>query len=332
MITSAELLSAFLLDLFIGDPERLPHPVRIIGRWIEKAELFLRKICSSTRDEKSAGVILAAIVVIPSYAFTWLLNDLLRTMSGTMLSLISSCFIIWLISTTIALHGLISSAKDVVKTLLSGDVFGARKKLSMIVGRDTQELSEKDILKAVIETVSENLNDGIIAPFFYLVLGGLPLAMAYKAVNTLDSMVGYKNEKYRNLGFASAKLDDLLNYIPARITGLLIVSSVFMIKLISSNGFNSLNSLNAFKIMWRDGGKHPSPNSGIPEAAMAGALGVRLGGSSIYNSNVVKKEYIGEEITMDYASASMMSITIIKTASLVALIISAAILGMRSGL
>ncbi|MBN2654731.1 MAG: cobalamin biosynthesis protein CobD [Nitrospirae bacterium] len=336
MISPAELLLAFFLDLAIGDPRGLPHPVRIIGRWIEKAEALLRKICSSPQDERSAGIVLVAVVVIPSYVLTWLMIDLLRSISGTILAVISSIVIIWLASTTIALRELVSSAKDVINALSSGDIAGARQSLSMIVGRDTQVLSEKDIRKAVIETVSENFNDGIIAPLFYMALGGLPLAMTYKAVNTLDSMVGYKNEKYGDFGFASAKLDDLLNYVPARISGLLIVGSVFImskIKKISGlNCMSSLNSSNAFKIMQRDGRKHPSPNSGMPEAAMAGALGVRLGGSSKYKGIPVEKEYIGDEAVNDYASACINSISIIKIASLIAVIISAMILALRSGI
>ncbi|MCE5312622.1 MAG: adenosylcobinamide-phosphate synthase CbiB [Nitrospiraceae bacterium] len=335
MITSVELLLAFLVDQIVGDPKKLLHPVQIVGKLIEKAESVLRKICSSPEDERSAGVVLAAVVVIPSYAVTWLVVEMLRNMPGKFFAALAVLLIIWLASTTLALRGLCSSAQDVMDELAKGDIAGARKKLSMIVGRDTDQLSEKEIHKAVIETVSENLNDGVIAPLFYMTIGGLPLAMAYKAVNTLDSMVGYKNEKYKDFGFASAKLDDLLNYIPARISGLLIVSSVFIMskirQLAGSKYSGSLNSSNAFKIMQRDARKHPSPNSGISEAAMAGALGVQLGGPSRYSGILVEKEHIGDETETDYAAAGIASISIIKAASLIGVIISAIILAMRSG-
>lgn len=328
MITSVELLLAFLVDQIVGDPKKLLHPVQIMGKLIEKTEALLRKVCSSPEDERSAGVVLAAVVVIPSYAVTWLVVEMLRSMPGKFFEVVGVLLIIWLASTALALRGLCSSAQDVIDELAKGDILNARKKLSMIVGRDTDQLSEKEIQKAVIETVSENLSDGVVAPLFYLALGGLPFAMAYKAVNTLDSMVGYKNDKYRDFGFASAKLDDILNYIPARISGLLIVSAVFILKLFSSN---SLSSSNAYKIMKRDGRKHPSPNSGISEAAMAGALGVQLGGPSRYSGILVEKEHIGDEIETDYAAAGIASISIIKAASLIAVIISAIILAMRFG-
>lgn len=187
--------------------------------------------------------------------------------------------------TSLACGDLFSHVRHILQRLKNKDMEGARKKLSLIVGRDTNDLSEEKIITATIESIAENTNDGIIAPLFYLVLGGPALALGYKAINTLDSMVGYKNERYRYFGWFSAKLDDAANFIPARITGILIAASSFLL----GYGFR-----NSFRIMHRDGQKHLSPNSGIPEAAMAGALGVQLGGPSRYAGKLSAKPYIGE--------------------------------------
>ncbi|MCL4456960.1 MAG: adenosylcobinamide-phosphate synthase CbiB, partial [Nitrospirae bacterium] len=203
------------------------------------------------------------------------------------------------------------------------DIESARSNLGMIVGRDTQNLSEKGILKATIETSSENLSDGIIAPLFYLAIGGLPLALTYKAINTLDSMVGYKNDRYKNFGWAAARLDDIANYIPARITGALIAVS-------SSAVFRSPFTVrDSLKTMLRDGRKHTSPNAGIPEAAMAGALGVRLGGPSSYGGIIIQKPYIGTETDVDYLAASEKTIKVIMFSSVAAVAISAFVLYAR---
>jgi len=174
----------------------------------------------------------------------------------------------------------------VIDALESGYIEEARKNLSMIVGRDTDNLGNEDIFRAVIETVSENLSDGIVAPMFYLALGGPPLAMAYKAVNTLDSMVGYQNERYGDIGFFSAKMDDIFNWIPARLTAIIIVIVSFILR---------FDGRNAWKIMRRDGRNHSSPNSGMPEAATAGALNIQLGGKIQYFGEVTNKPTIGNK-------------------------------------
>jgi adenosylcobinamide-phosphate synthase len=189
--------------------------------------------------------------------------------------------------TTLATRSLFDESKGVIDALNNGNIVEARKKLSMIVGRDTKNLNEQEIYRAVIETVSENLSDGIVAPMFYLAIGGVPLAMAYKAVNTLDSMVGYKNERYRDIGCFSAKIDDIFNWIPARLTGIIIVLAAFILR---------LNWKNSWKIMRRDGRNHSSPNSGIPEAAAAGALAIQLGGKIQYFGEVSYKPTIGDRI------------------------------------
>lgn len=314
------LVLAFLLDLAIGDPRWLPHPVRIIGRAITKTEILLRG-SKVKLEEKFKGILLVSIITGLTFGITWLIVYAISIVNkNDLLLFCSSAFLIYLTSTTIAVRELINSASVVIESVKNKDINSARKDLSMIVGRDTANLSEKGILKATIETLSENLSDGIIAPLFYLAIGGLPLAMAYKAVNTLDSMVGYKNERYRDFGWASARLDDILNYIPARISGILIVIASFFV-------FRSLLTAHcSLKTMIQDGRKHLSPNAGVPESAIAGALGVRLGGPATYNGIMIHKPFIGKEITGDYLNASEMAIDIIKVASLIGIAIAVIIL------
>ncbi len=194
---------------------------------------------------------------------------------------------VFLASLTLATKSLYDESKVVLNALNRGDMEEARKRLSMIVGRDTKDLNGKEILRAVIETVSENLSDGIVAPMFYLTLGGVPLAMAYKAVNTLDSMVGYKNAGYRDIGCFSAKMDDMANLIPARLTGFIIIFSAFILR---------LNWRDSWRIMQRDGRNHSSPNSGISEAAVAGALDIQVGGENRYFGEITRKPTIGDKI------------------------------------
>jgi adenosylcobinamide-phosphate synthase len=312
------ILMAFLLDIAIGDPKWLPHPVRIMGRSIAKTETLLRKseVSSQKSKVKLKGIVLVFIIVGLTFGLTTLIVYFLIRLKdlSTFLFFLSSAFMIYLTATTIALHELIKSAKIVIESIKNKDLDSARKNLSMIVGRDTQNLSEKGILKAVIETLSENLSDGIIAPLFYLTIGGLPLAMTYKAINTLDSMVGYKNERYKDFGWAAAKLDDIANYIPARISGVLISFASLVVCRSLSNAYCSLRT------MVKDGKKHLSPNAGMPEAAIAGALGVQLGGPSTYSGMVIQKPYIGIERTDDYLTASEKAIEIIKVASTVGVI------------
>jgi adenosylcobinamide-phosphate synthase len=187
----------------------------------------------------------------------------------------------------LAARSLHRESRLVADALVRGDLVEARRYLSNIVGRDTAELDEAEVWRATVETVAENTSDGVIAPLFYLCIGGPVLAIAYKAVNTLDSMVGYRNERYKSLGWASARCDDLANFMPARLTGLLMVAAAPLF------GFPPGN---AWRIMCRDGRNHSSPNSGIPEAAVAGALGVRLGGASIYSGKRVEKPTIGDPL------------------------------------
>lgn len=335
-LSPAILALAFLLDFAMGDPRWLPHPVRIMGSAISKTEALLRK---PELTDRFKGIILVSIVVSLSFCITWLIVYLLSLAGAHILALISYFLFVYLTSTTIALRELIDSAGTVIKSVKGKDIGTARGSLGMIVGRDTKDLKEEGILKAAIETLSENLSDGIIAPIFYLVVGGLPLAMTYKAVNTLDSMVGYKNEKYKNFGWAAARLDDIANYIPARISGILIVIAASLLGIRDwGSGIGrktkpqllTTKPLLSLRTMFRDGRKHTSPNAGIPEAAMAGALGVRLGGPSAYGGSVVDKPYIGTDTAVDYLSASEKTITIVKVSSLLFVFISAVLLFMRN--
>ncbi|MDI6728187.1 MAG: adenosylcobinamide-phosphate synthase CbiB [Thermodesulfovibrionales bacterium] len=320
------LLLAFLLDLAIGDPKWLPHPVRIIGSVINKTEKILRTEDSRQKTEdRLKGVFLVFIIVSSTFGLTWFIVYVIAKISSisALLLYCSIALLVYLTSTTIAVRELINSARIVIESVKNKDIESAKSNLGMIVGRDTGNLSEKGILKATIETLSENLSDGIIAPLFYLAIGGLPLAMAYKAVNTLDSMVGYKNDKYKDFGRAAARLDDIANYIPARISGTLIVIASFFV---SRSLFTVHCSL---KTMINDGRKHLSPNAGIPEAAIAGALGVKLGGPSTYNGIEIQKPYIGIEKTENYLTISEKAIDIIKVSSLIGTGIAVIILYIR---
>ena len=275
---TALILAAVLLDLILGDPRALPHPVVAIGRLISFLETPLRRLFGNAR---LAGIALLVITVGSTYACAALALQLSFAVSEAA-GLVVSLYLAWVSLAARSLH--LESAK-VAKALGQGDLPAARVALSWIVGRETVQLDEPEIVRGAVETVAENTGDGVIAPLFYLMLGGPALAIAYKAVNTLDSMVGYKNERYLDFGWASARFDDLANYLPARLTGLLMVLSAPIIGLSGSG---------AWRIMRRDGRNHSSPNSGYPEAAAAGALGVRLGGPSSYFGRIVEKPTIGD--------------------------------------
>lgn len=260
------LLCSYIADLVFGDPETAPHPTRGMGRLIS----FLDNKFQRNRIN---GILLAFIVITTSGFLAYLLTRLHPFLG------------IYLAYTTISIKDLQIKGRAILK-MINEDIVKAQKELSKIVSRDTEGLNKERITIAAIESIAENTNDGIVAPLFYLVLGGPVGAIIYKAINTLDSMVGYKNERYLYFGWFSARLDDIANFIPARITGFLISIS----SCIYGKGF-----LRPFMIMIRDGRKHPSPNSGVSEAAMAGALGIRLGGPWFYQGEVCIKPYIGEE-------------------------------------
>ena len=282
-MTSADSLTIFLallLDLIVGDPHGMPHPVVAIGRLISVLDRGLRR---DWLHERVAGVLLLFLVVTCAAGATWLFLKIMTALvplAGWLAAVIVS-------STCLAARSLHSESSRVASALLTGDLPAARRYLSYIVGRDTDNLDEPEIWRAVIETVAENTSDGIIAPLFWLTIGGPVAAMAYKAVSTLDSMVGYRNQRYLQMGWASARMDDLLNFIPARLSALLIIMAAPLA---------GCSLQGAARITFRDRLNHPSPNSGHPEAAAAGALGVRLGGYSSYGGVSSLKEYIGEPL------------------------------------
>jgi len=332
MTRAVDVILAFALDLCIGDPRWAPHRVRVIGAAVTRTEGFWRKFCHTPSEERWGGVLLVLSVVLPAYFLTDLIVLAVGRISLHLSVVIGTAVLVFLIATTISTLELIRSAQFVITAIKDEDLESARRHVSMIVGRDTRDLSGKGVLKATIETLAENLSDGIVAPLFYLALGGLPLAMAYKAVNTLDSMVGYKNERYRHFGWAAARLDDVANYAPARITGLLIVIAAFLVSLVKGGAAAGAASRGSLSVMLRDGRKHPSPNSGVPEAAMAGALGIQLGGPSTYGGVLVEKSLIGDRGTDDYLATSQRAVTMVVVTSVLALALAASFLALRSTL
>ncbi len=270
-----------ILDLIIGDPERLPHPVRWIGRLIGLLENLLRRSAPTPKKKRLAGIALGAVVVSVTYGAALLALYFSYSLSTPLYFLVST-YLVW---SCLSIKSLRSEAREVAGLVTKGTLPEARGQLSRIVGRDTKGLTEEGVLRATVETVAENTSDGIVAPLFYLALGGPALMLGYKAINTLDSMAGYKNEKYIDFGRFSARLDDFANYLPARITSFLMVCASFIL------GYNWIKS---FKALIRDGRAHPSPNAGFPEAAVAGALGIRLGGGADYGGVFQPKPFIGE--------------------------------------
>ncbi|HDG1668566.1 TPA: cobalamin biosynthesis protein [Kluyvera ascorbata] len=273
---------AWVLDFIIGDPHSWPHPVRWIGNLINAVQRAVRRVCHSDLALRIGGGVMWLAVVGLTYAVAWGVLHLAASVHPWLGFGIE----VWMIFTVLAGSCLAQSAQAVERPLRAGDLAESRIKLSWIVGRDTSQLQPEQINRAVVETVAENTVDGIIAPLFFLLLGGAPLAMAYKAVNTLDSMVGYKHEKYRAIGMVSARLDDVANFIPARLSWLLIGLAAFICR---DNGARAL------RIGWRDRKNHSSPNCAWSEATVAGALGIRLGGPNDYFGERVNKPWIGDE-------------------------------------
>jgi adenosylcobinamide-phosphate synthase len=276
------LLSAFLLDLAVGDPRWLPHPVVLMGKFISRGEGSLWRTKAS-RDFVS-GMALSLALIALTVGATWALLHALTFLPP----LISFALTAGLASTTLATRGLLDAITRIETPLRSGNLVEARENLAHIVGRDTSALNEDKVLRASLESLAENTSDGIVAPLFYLFLGGIPLAMAYKAVNTLDSMIGYRTERYLYFGRFAARLDDVANFIPARLTAFLMLIATLLVR---------LNASLAVRVLQRDHGNHLSPNAGYPEAALAGALGIRLGGPSVYFGKEVWKPTMGDDFT-----------------------------------
>lgn len=273
----AAMLAGFLLDLLIGDPEGWPHPVIWIGKYISFMEQKLRRRSKNLR--RSAVWLTASTVLLSMAACAAVLFVL--SVLGKIPLFIGMCSVSW---TALSAKCLAKEGRGVMRAVHIS-LEGGRKQVARIVGRDTACLSEEEILKATVETIAENTTDGVIAPMLFLALGGPVLAMGFKAASTLDSMVGYLDEKYRDIGWSSARLDDLLNFIPARLTGLLMCISAFFLK---------LDGKSALRIMIRDHDKHLSPNCAWSEAAAAGALHIQLGGTHMYFGRPVEKPTIGD--------------------------------------
>lgn len=297
------LLFGLLLDLLLGDPRWSLHPIRLFGKLIEWGERQFNR----PPHQKAKGALLSLTLVLGVWCFffavEWLLADYRYLLLGW-----QSIFFFF----AICPRSLIGEALAVERYVVAGDLEGARRRLSWIVGRDTSQLSFAQIRTAVLETLAENLSDGVIAPLCFYALGGVPLMMAYKMINTLDSMIGYKDERYRAFGYFAARiLDDIANYIPARLTALLMLIVA--------------PSKRAVQTVWRDARKHASPNSGYPESALAGILGVQFGGPNVYHGMLVEKPYIGRPIHPVTAKTLRRTIRIVIAVTLLAALLIALI-------
>lgn len=280
LLCALELGAAVVLDCIVGDPRRLPHPVRWIGAMATAVERWTRNRFAHAR---AAGTVTWLLVVAVSAAAAWVVP----AGAALLWEPLGSVFRILLVYVTIATHDLIKHSRAVFRKLEDGDLAGARSAAGMMVSRDTSTSSEADVVRAAVESVAENVSDATIAPLFYAALGGPILAVVYRAVNTLDAMFGYKNDRYIDFGRFSAKADDAANYVPARLSGVL---------LCAASASAGLSVRAAWRVMIRDAKKHESPNAGYPEAAAAGALGLRFGGVDTYFGRTVSKPVIGEAV------------------------------------
>lgn len=273
------ILIGFILDCIFGDPYNFPHPVRLIGKLISNLEKLMRKLF----PEKLyiGGIFMTLTVLLLSTAVPFLIL-LLCYKINIILGITAESVMCWYL---IAPKCLKTESMKVYKTVAENDIEKSRKAVSMIVGRDTESLDFEGIIKATVETVAENTSDGVTAPIFYMAFGGAVLGFFYKSANTMDSMVGYRNEKYKDFGRFSAKLDDVLNYIPSRLTAILMIISAYILK---------YDGKSAYKIWKRDRLKHASPNSAQTESVCAGALNIRLAGDAYYFGKLHKKPYIGD--------------------------------------
>ena len=284
MLSLAAMAIGFVVDLFLGDPRSIPHPVVIIGKLISFLEKVLRKIFPKTvKGENIAGLILWIIVCALSFGVPFGLLYLAGKV-GWWLKLILESIMCWQILATRSLR---DESMKVVHALKSGGLDAGRRAVSMIVGRDTERLDETGVIKATVETIAENSSDGVIAPMFFAMIGGAPLGMLYKAVNTMDSMLGYVEEPYKNIGLVPAKMDDVFNFIPARLSAFLMLGAGWFLRLDVKNGW---------EIFKRDRMKHASPNSAQTESCCAGLLQVRLAGDAWYHGELHKKEFIGDDL------------------------------------
>jgi len=271
------LAMAYGADLVLGDPRWLPHPVRAMGAAIAAGERLLRRVIPW---ERAAGMILVVTIVGGSFAAAWWLTHAAAQWSG----LAGVAVSVFLLFTCLSTRDLAVESRQVLKALEANDLALARQRVARIVGRDTRQLDVQEVVRATIETIAESTLDGILSPLFYFVLGGVPLAVAYKAVNTLDSMIGHRSARYIRFGWAAATLDTWANWLPARWSAV-----VFWV----AAWFCGNQVRQSWRCAWRDGHGGPVPNAGIPEAALAGALDVRLGGVNWYQGQAVQMPYMG---------------------------------------
>lgn len=282
MMRCAAILLGFMLDLLLADPEWMPHPVVYMGRCITRLERTLRRRFPATpQGERAAGRVLAAVLPLGTLAVTLLVCLAARAVHP-LLGLAVETLWCW---QALAVRGLAKESRRVYERLAADDLPGARRAVGRIVGRDTQALSKEGVTKAAVETVAENFSDGVAAPLFYMLLGGAPLALCYKAVNTMDSMVGYKNDRYLHFGRTAAKLDDAVNYLPSRLAACLWIAAAAL---------TGQDARGAWRIWRRDRRCHASPNSAQTESACAGALGVQLAGPAWYFGEYYPKPTIGD--------------------------------------
>lgn len=276
----SDLIIAVVIDLLIGDPYSFPHPIKLMGKVIAAQDKFARKVCSTNKQLFYAGFVIVIVNITLAFITPYIILKALKPYS-----ILYHAVNVYLLYTCIAARCLHEEAIKIYRAFSRG-LDEARYRLSFIVGRETKNLKENEIIRATVETVAENTSDGIIAPLLFGLIGGAPLAMVYKMINTMDSMLGYTNEKYKHIGFFPAKTDDVFNFIPARLTGLLMnLSSILR-----------FNYIQGIKVMIRDRKNHKSPNCAYPEGAVAGLLGVQLGGDNVYFGEIMKKPKIGDKI------------------------------------
>lgn len=274
------IILAVILDFILGDPYSFPHPVKLMGNIISREEKIARKITNSKKGLKLLGLIIVLINIFLGFVIPYLLLNSIKQYN-----ILYSILNIYLIYTCVAARSLHYEGNKVKEALIKSIEEG-RHRLSYIVGRDTTQLEEEEIIKATVETVAENTSDGVIAPLFYIFLLGAPGGLTYKFVNTMDSMLGYIDDKYIDIGYFPAKVDDIFNYIPARLTAFLMILS----------SIGRFDVKQGKRILLRDRKNHKSPNSGYPESSVAGLLGIKLGGDNFYHGVLVKKPTIGDNI------------------------------------
>ncbi len=285
------LFSAVILDLLLGDPTSYPHPVVLMGKLISSFDNILRNNLEDNRKQRFKGFVLVLLVLSITFLITYFTISLFTYLNNYL----STALKIFILYTTIAIKGLSAAGRKIYKSLQEDNKQKACSSLNMFVGRETDKLNEDEIIRATVETIAENTSDGIIAPLFYYLIGGPVAAVLYKAVNTMDSMLGYKNQKYRYFGWTAAKLDDVVNYIPARLTALFIIIAAVLLQ---------KDYKRAYKTILNDADKHVSPNAGYPESAVAGALKIQLGGVNYYFGRVSKKALLGEKI-LDFSNKNI---------------------------